>query len=160
VKLNEAAWGLDIQDEWQKTAIQNKGESAKCCGSEVPAFDLAGVHASDPDHPAITSIHGFNQAMMIHRQTFVEKKILGSPRGFGESRTLAHLNPSEFHHLASSSISIHACVRISLLNTEMGACLLGISSHARHTCMQTSLLTINLKSLHHFSSFSKRERTP
>ena len=48
---------------------------------------------------------------MIHRQTFVEQKLLGSPRGFGESRTLALLNPSEFHHLASFLLIIKTCMR-------------------------------------------------
>jgi hypothetical protein len=67
-----------------KVEAENKGESAGCYESGVPAFDLAGVHSSAPDHPAISFIHGFSQAMRTYRQTFVEKKILGSRCGFGE----------------------------------------------------------------------------
>ena len=81
MKLDEAAWGLDIHDEWMKIEAENKGESARCYENGEPAFDLAGVHASAPDHPAITFIHGFSRAMRIHGQTFVEKNILGSRCG-------------------------------------------------------------------------------
>jgi hypothetical protein len=84
VKLDKAAWELDIHDEWVKVEAENIGESAGCYESGDLAFDLEGVHASAPDHPANTFIHGFSRAMRIHRQTFVEKNILDSRCGYGE----------------------------------------------------------------------------